>query len=125
MPIGYSEDEEFDKLPPPKWMSESPDSDPKPHVHKVSEAHQWWADCFPQHTRTETTMPTIPQSFIDDVQLQTDEIIQTVKDRGPDGISTEELALIMFDKRGMISDLEQRQALAVMVAILLKRVSNA
>lgn len=20
-----------------------------PHVHKVTEAQQWWADCFPQH----------------------------------------------------------------------------
>jgi hypothetical protein len=19
-----------------------------PHVHKVTEAHEWWADCFPQ-----------------------------------------------------------------------------
>lgn len=28
--------------------SESSDSD-QPHVHKLSEAHQWWADCYPQH----------------------------------------------------------------------------
>lgn len=27
-------------------MTESPDS--VPHVHKVSEAALWWADCYPQ-----------------------------------------------------------------------------
>jgi hypothetical protein len=34
----------------PVIPTESSDSD-QPHVHKLSEAHQWWADAFPQHTK--------------------------------------------------------------------------
>jgi endonuclease III-like uncharacterized protein len=66
----------------------------------------------------------IPQPFIDTVQLELDELLQSVKDRGIGNISVEQLALFLFDKKDLISDTEHRQILTVMVAILLKRVSS-
>lgn len=69
----------------------------------------------------------IPQSFIDQVILETDRVLETLKrqDAQCDSESIEKLALYMFDKRGMIDDTEHRQALSVMVALLLLRISNA
>lgn len=69
----------------------------------------------------------IPQSFIDQLILETDRILETLKTAGAQCNSEEieSLALYMFDKRGMIDDTEHRQALSVMVALLLLRISNA
>lgn len=69
----------------------------------------------------------IPQSFIDQITLETDEVLGTLKMAKAqcDSKQVEALALHMFDKRGMISDLEHRQMLSVMVALLMLRISNA
>lgn len=69
----------------------------------------------------------IPQSVIDQVILETDEILETLKRQAIqcDSGSIEALTLYMFDKRGMIDDTEHRQALSIMVALLLLRISNA
>lgn len=68
----------------------------------------------------------IPQSFIDQVMLETDTILGTLKVNGLQCNSEEieSIALSMFDKRGMIDDIEHRRVLAVMVAILMLRISN-
>lgn len=67
----------------------------------------------------------IPQEFIDSVQLQLDEVLQTLKDLGEQGPTVERLAVYLYDKKGLITDAEHRQILTIMVAILAKRVTNA
>lgn len=32
-------------------MKPTESDDSEPHVHKVNESAQWWAQCFPQHTK--------------------------------------------------------------------------
>lgn len=60
----------------------------------------------------------IPEDFIELTRSEVDGIIADLSAREP--LTTEQIALILFEKRSL-SDVEHRQALSVMCAILLQQ----